>query len=743
MEEMKTAEVERVEVGAATIKMQTDETKTVKMNENVVQVRDEKPASGTPASPYVNEAYRSNYAEEVPPTVKRFRENFAIFGTSALLFGICFTACFFRARIGISYPVFILAAIVLIQFVGVNLRNIRANAEKIQGAKNQDAAIEESESLQGNFLCKRGKRIAIPYYLAAFLIAITVALTAKPSMHFFSTVAIVLLLEVAFLELLFADTEKGRSFEERCKEVLLLPFVTIANCMTGLLDGFGFLRKMRFFRNEKVRHILLGVLIAIPLLIVVFALLTSADMIFSSWTETALDAIFFSSNPYLACLLTIVIYAVAYGIMAAASRMMASGKQAGQMQERSVNLQTGTQSAGTQGSADVQQEKKAGNALTAITVTLLLTLVYLLFSGIQLYFLFSGGNVSLPEGFTYAEYARQGFFQLLAVTFLNILILMFCRKPAGESVVLRVVLTVFSACTYVMIASAAMRMLLYVDAYSLSFLRILVLWFLGLNTLLVTGIILAIYRVSFPLFRYFVAVSAICYIVLAYANVDYIIASYNTKSQAKLEKIDIDYLTSLSSDAAPVLIPAWNEIINAEKNGMSEINTENPIARAYFELSADRQLAIKMICSEYTRKVSEYEKTDFRSWNLSRYRAQKMIEEYGIQPAERARLYFTNYSEDTVFAVEFSSEYESTGMQNADNTPLGYGEKVILIDDVRTLEAESGKLYLYDRNYNIIDSLLLTNEELAGGTVYVEYYSDPSGKNFFTIGKDEQAKLID
>ena len=704
MEEMKLVENGTNEVA-------TTETKTAEMSQQcTAQNVGNQGVQIAPLSPYVNEAYRSDYAEEVPPTVKRFRENFAIFGTSALLFGICFTACFFRAGLGISYPVFILAAIALIQFVGVNLRNIRVEAE--QGQKN--ASANETKAERSCVCRKRGSRVAIPYYIASVLIAITVALTAKPSMHFFSTVAIILLLEVAFLELLFADTEKGRSFEERCKEVLLLPFVTIANCMTGLLDGFGFLRKMKFFRNEKVRHILLGVLIAIPLLIVVFALLTSADMIFSSWTETALDAIFFSSNPYLACLLTIVIYAVAYGIMAAASRIMASGKQAGQM-----------------------QKKKAGNALTAITVTLLLTLVYLLFCGIQLYFLFGGGNIRLPEGFTYAEYARQGFFQLLAVTFLNILILMFCRKPAGKSVVLRVVLTVFSACTYIMIASAAMRMLLYVDAYSLSFLRILVLWFLGLNTLLVTGIILAIYRAKFPLFRYFVAVTAICYIVLAYANVDYIIASYNTKSQEKLEKIDIDYLTTLSSDAAPVLLPAWNEIINAEKDGMPGTDVENPIARAYFELSVDRQLAVKMICSEYIRNVSENEKTDFRAWNLSRHRAQKMIEKYEIQPAERARLYFTNYSESTVFAVEFSSEYESTGMQNADNSPLGYGEKVILIDDVRTLEAESGKLYLYDRNYNIIDSLLLTDEELAGGTVYVEYYSDPSGKNFFTVGRDE------
>ncbi len=687
-----------------------EEMKSVDVNQNAAQTVNQ-PVASAPASPYVATNSQNSFAEQVPPTVKRFRENFAIFGTSALLFGICFTACFFRARLGISYPVFALAAIALIQFVGVNLRNLRGDNE---------AAQEQPRGQRG----KGGNRIAIPYYIAAFLIAVSVALTAKQTMQFFSTIAIVLLLEVAFLELLFSDTEKGRRFEERCKELFLLPFTAIANCMSGLIDGFGFLRKMKFFRNEKVRHVLLGVLIAIPLLIVVFALLTSADMIFSSWTETAMDYIFFSSNPYLACLLTIVIYVVAYGIMAAASRMMAP-------------KQAGAQTAIVQGVAGELQEKKGNNALTAITVTLLLTLVYLLFCGIQLYFLFGGGKVSLPDGFTYAEYARQGFFQLLAVTILNVVILMFCRKAAGESIVLRVVLTVFSVCTYVMIASAAMRMLLYVDAYSLSFLRILVLWFLALNTLLVTGIILAIYRAGFPLFRYFVAVSAVCYIVLAYANVDYIIASYNTKSQEKMEKIDIDYLTTLSSDAAPVLLPALNEIITAEKNGMSGNGGENPIARAYFELSEDRKLAIKMTCSNYVRNIAEDEKTDFRSWNLSRHSAQKMIEEYGFRTEPRARLYFTNYSEDTVFAVEFSSEHSTTGMQNADNSPLGYGEKVVLIDDIRVLETESGKLYIYDRNYRIIDSLLLTDEELAGGMVYVEYHSDPSGKNYFTIGKDE------
>lgn len=634
----------------------------------------------TLASPYVAGDNQNRYEEQVPPTVKRFRENFAVFGMSALLIGICFTACFFRAGVGISYPVFILAAIALIQFVGINLRNVRESTETVSTSEDDENKKQE----------KRVRRVAIPYYIAALLVAVSVVFTTKGSMHFFSTVAIVLLLEVAFLELLFSDTKEGRSFEERCKEVLLLPFVTIANCMTGLLDGFGFLRKMKFFRNEKVRHILLGVLIAIPLLIVVLVLLTSADMIFSSWTETTLDHIFFSSNPYLACLLTVVIYAVAYGIMAAASRMMAP---------KQVNVPN----------AGVQ--KKTGSALTAITVTVMLTVVYLLFCGIQLYFLFGAGNVSLPDGFTYAEYARQGFFQLLAVTFLNILILMFCRKLAGESVVLRVVLTVFSACTYVMIASAAMRMLLYIDAYSLSFLRILVLWFLGLNTLLVTGIILAIYRSKFPLFRYFVAVTAICYIVLAYAKVDHIIASYNLKANESIKTADIDYLAMLSEDAAPAMVPALSEILASEEENDS----------------------VKRSLIDYVTGISEEEMHDFRSWNYAHHKALKVTEDYGLAKKDRVQIHFTNYSETAVFSVEYSNPYESHGMMNADNTPLAYGDTITLIDDVRTAFHEGGKVYVYDRAYNLVCSVNVTPEELADGSVYVTLHSDPYGSPFCTV----------
>ena len=56
--------------------------------------------------------------------------------------------------------------------------------------------------------------------------------------------------------------------------------------------------------------------------------------------------------------------------------------------------------------------------MIAITIAAMLTLLYLVFSVIQIVYLFMG-NMTLPSGYTYAKYAREGFFQLLAVSVLK------------------------------------------------------------------------------------------------------------------------------------------------------------------------------------------------------------------------------------------------------------------------------------------------------------------------------------
>lgn len=75
---------------------------------------------------------------------------------------------------------------------------------------------------------------------------------------------------------------------------------------------------------------------------------------------------------------------------------------------------------------------------------------------------------------------------------------LYCKIPGNR--ILKVIMTVFSCCTFIMIASSAMRMILYVQTYQLTFLRVLVLWALVVISLLLIGCMVTVYRTDFPLF---------------------------------------------------------------------------------------------------------------------------------------------------------------------------------------------------------------------------------------------------
>lgn len=107
------------------------------------------------------------------------------------------------------------------------------------------------------------------------------------------------------------------------------------------------------------------------------------------------------------------------------------------------------------------------NPVTAITFTGILCFVYVLFCLVQ----FAGmtGAAALPSGCTYAEYARSGFFQLLFVCIINIIIVLACLHYYRVSRALNVILTIICGCTYIMTFSSALRMIMYIKAYNLTF----------------------------------------------------------------------------------------------------------------------------------------------------------------------------------------------------------------------------------------------------------------------------------
>ena len=135
--------------------------------------------------------------------------------------------------------------------------------------------------------------------------------------------------------------------------------------------------------------------------------------------------------------------------------------------------------------------------------------------------------MDLPGGYTYAEYAHEGFYQLLAVTILNLALVSFCKKHFADNKILQVLLVVISLCTYVMIASSALRMYLYVGVYGLSHLRVYVLWLLVVLTVWTTLLIVGIFKDGIHYFRIITVFVTVWYLVLAFSFPDKWIVSYD------------------------------------------------------------------------------------------------------------------------------------------------------------------------------------------------------------------------
>ncbi|MBE5876700.1 MAG: DUF4173 domain-containing protein [Lachnospiraceae bacterium] len=204
--------------------------------------------------------------------------------------------------------------------------------------------------------------------------------------------------------------------------------------------------------------------------------------------------------------------------------------------------------------ANIGNKKKTDfDVYIGITITGVTALLYFVFCMVQIFGLFLG-KLSLPEGYTYASYARQGFFQLAFVCAFNIVLVLGCLKYFTENIVLKGILTFISICTYIMIFSSAYRMLLYINQYHLTLLRVFVLWCLVIMFIMMAGVIYHTYHRQFRLFRYFLTIITTGYILLSGSHPDYWIARYNVTYAEGIQDLDRNYLLyTLSLDTAPFI----------------------------------------------------------------------------------------------------------------------------------------------------------------------------------------------
>ncbi|MEU1245751.1 DUF4153 domain-containing protein [Micromonospora arida] len=190
----------------------------------------------------------------------------------------------------------------------------------------------------------------------------------------------------------------------------------------------------------------------------------------------------------------------------------------------------------------------------------LLDALFAAFVLVQLTVLFGGaGHVLRTAGLTYAQYARGGFWQLLAVTALTLLVIAVAARRApkatrADRLLVRVLLGTLTALSLVIVASALYRMQVYADAYGATRLRLVVatmeLW-LGLLFLLVGVAVVRLRAEWLP--RLVIGTAVLALLGLALVNPDRLIADRNVDRYLETGRLDVDYVSGLSADAVPAL----------------------------------------------------------------------------------------------------------------------------------------------------------------------------------------------
>ncbi|NIL77198.1 MULTISPECIES: DUF4153 domain-containing protein [Nocardiaceae] len=185
-----------------------------------------------------------------------------------------------------------------------------------------------------------------------------------------------------------------------------------------------------------------------------------------------------------------------------------------------------------------------------------LVAVFCVFVAVQAATLFGGQeHVLVTDGLTNAEYARQGFWQLLTVTGLTLVVLaVTVRKASRETrrdrVVLRALLGALCLLSLVVVASALHRMSLYEEQYGYTTLRL----FVTAVELLLGGVFVLVLIAGVSMSGRWlpraVGVAVVATVLgLALLNPDAYVARHNVDRFVETGEIDTRYLAELSADA--------------------------------------------------------------------------------------------------------------------------------------------------------------------------------------------------
>jgi len=373
-------------------------------------------------------------------------------------------------------------------------------------------------------------------------------------------------------------------------QTLIVPFSNFICCFGAIRSGAAGNRQWKGFFGA-----LIGILVFLPVLILVVNLLIDADAAFESVVAKIKFSVSEEVFEYmLQIILGIPIACYLFGSVFGNHYK----KHTDRINKRSIDKTA----------AGLQFAPK----ITVYAALTALNIIYIIFLIAGASYFFSAFANDLPGAMTYAEYARRGFFELCAVSAINLLVTVVAfvitereNKETGEAPkALRTEIAALCIFTLMLIITAIRKMILYIDYYGLTQMRVYTTWFMAVLFIVFTIVALRQIK-TFNSAKVIVVTVISGFILLTYGNVDGSIAKYNIErfEEGTLRTIDVEALSELSDGAVPYIYNLYKE------------TRDESLRRQLVEA-----LAVERITDE---GGSDYEET-FRDFNLQKFNADQI-----------------------------------------------------------------------------------------------------------------------
>jgi len=340
--------------------------------------------------------------------------------------------------------------------------------------------------------------------------------------------------------------------------------------------------------------LLRGMLIALPVVAIFASLLASADVVFGQRLDAFIELFRLEKLPeYLFRLIYILIVGYALmGVLLHAASASKDEKLVGEEKPLIPPFLGFTESSIVLGSV---------------------VILFALFVIVQFQYFF-GGNANITiEGYSYAEYARRGFGELVTVAFFALLMLLTLsgitkRETETQRKVFSGLGIALVALLLVMLVSAYQRLVLYEAAYGFTRLRtythVFLVW---IGLLLVAAIVLEILRKE-RAFAFAMLVASFGFAIsLPLLNVDAFIVKQNLQREIQgqaIEDLDSRYFLDLSDDAIPPLV--------------------NALRTPTLPDAVHEKVGAALACIRHTRGLNERERT-WQSFHFARLNADNAL----------------------------------------------------------------------------------------------------------------------